>query len=29
VRAGAPFKDGVKVERDDQPVVETGAEVAA
>jgi putative transposase len=29
VRAGVPFKDGVQVERDDQPIVEEGAEVAA
>jgi hypothetical protein len=29
VRAGALFKDGVRVERDDQPDVETAAEVAA
>jgi hypothetical protein len=29
VRAGAPFKDGVSMERDDQPAVETNAEVAA
>jgi putative transposase len=29
VRAGVPFNDGVRVERDDQHVVETDAEVAA
>lgn len=29
VRAGVPFKDGVRVERDDQPVVAKHAEVAA
>jgi putative transposase len=29
VRASVPFKDGVRIERDDQTVVEQGAEVAA
>jgi putative transposase len=29
VRAGVPFKDGVKIERDDQTVVDHSAEVAA
>jgi putative transposase len=29
VRAGVPFNDGVRVERDDQQVVATHAEVAA
>jgi len=29
VRAGVPFKDGEKIERDDQSIVDKGAEAAA
>jgi hypothetical protein len=28
VRVGVPFKDGLRVEREDQPIVDQAAEVA-